>query len=696
MLIERVSLENVLIFKEASVNFEPGLNVVLAPNERGKSSLFRGIVAGLYTSAASKKNEVLALGRWGTGGLFKIELDLRLGAGTYRLVRDFGAKEQAMFRKGEHEAFKKGKGVDEFLGEHLPLDQNLFLRVCGVRHEELSLVGEGEPAFGERIEEILGGGWGNATPAAVRQVVESKKKELRRGMDHPANDANRGAVKRFLDEVERLERDWARASSLESGRERFNKEVSELDSRLLLIDAELDVLRAKKEKASTYRELEKKERLLREKADAVRKQMRRVEELLRGRDELAVAGERSFGMLARGAAADLDGLRNDLIREALLAQEISSVDPPKGKVACLWPPVLAAILILTGIAGAMLWRPIALAILAAGLGLVAWHLAARRAVTREVVSAGRREEFQRLRDKRAAWSPGRSLEDSTSLLVECASWREKVREVETRIEEVSGGRGGDAHTFLEALDGEFGAAALDIRALEESHAALGPFELDVNQMLMLDREISAGERERERLAIERSEKDRELAALERMDMAEIAERLACARDGLRSARRRVLVLDEILATLDEARRRMSGFLAERLPPLAGAHLSRITGGRYSDLFIDPMTMKVEVGPAAEDASESAGFSGAPARVKPDELSRGARDQIYLALRLALVELMSRGERQPIFLDDPFVHFDAARRDRAIDLVREFARMHQVVVFTCDLRYRDAGGFLIEL
>jgi len=93
---------------------------------------------------------------------------------------------------------------------------------------------------------------------------------------------------------------------------------------------------------------------------------------------------------------------------------------------------------------------------------------------------------------------------------------------------------------------------------------------------------------------------------------------------------------------------------------------------------------------------SAGASRAPDRIGPDALSQGTRDQIYLAVRLALVELVSRGEPQPLFLDDPFVHFDPERRARALDLVREFAAGHQVIVFTCDPRYRETSAHLIEL
>jgi uncharacterized protein YhaN len=694
MWIERISLENFLAFAETSVELGPGLNVVLSPNEGGKSSLFRGILTGLYVNATSQRSDVKSLARWGSGDRFRVELDLRLGERSYRLVRDFGAGEQALFRDGERNPFVKGKGVDSFLAEHLPLsDRSLFLRVCGVRHEELALVGDGKATIGERIEEILGGGWGDVTPARVQQVVDDKRKELLRGRDHPANEANRGAVKRFMDDVERLEGDAAKAAALAGERERLLRTISGLDSSLRIIDDRLDILKAKREKASAHRELETKERAMREKADGVRRRMGRIEKLLELRDALIAEGNRLPASLTSGAAPSLDEVKNDLLREGLIEREITEAGPGTMGRAPAWRPVLAVALLFAGIVGAILWSPIMLVSLGAGLVLVIWHLAARRGAASP---ARKGEELEQLRKKRSAWSLGRSLDDSKALLAECASWRDRMREVGTRLEESAGGGDSNAQALLDGLDDEYGALALDMRALQESLTALEPFRLESDEMLQLDREIGDGTQERERLAADRADRDRELAALERMDASDVAERLASARENLKRVERRVRVMDEILDTLGESRRQVSGMLAERLPPLAGGYLSRITGGRYGTLFIDPMTMRIEVAPAAGDAEPLAGAPAAPARIETGTLSQGARDQIHLAVRLALVEFMSRGEPQPLFLDDPFVHFDPVRRDRTLDLVREFACRHQVVVFTCDPHYRDAGGRLTEL
>jgi len=107
-------------------------------------------------------------------------------------------------------------------------------------------------------------------------------------------------------------------------------------------------------------------------------------------------------------------------------------------------------------------------------------------------------------------------------------------------------------------------------------------------------------------------------------------------------------------------------------------------------------MAIETVPAPDDLPAGRDVSAVPERIDTAVLSQGARDQVYLAVRLALVDLMSGGDPQPLFLDDPFVHFDPERRERAFALIETFARTHQVVIFTCDPRYRELEARLIEL
>ena len=67
-----------------------------------------------------------------------------------------------------------------------------------------------------------------------------------------------------------------------------------------------------------------------------------------------------------------------------------------------------------------------------------------------------------------------------------------------------------------------------------------------------------------------------------------------------------------------------------------------------------------------------------------QLSAGARDQLWLAIRLAIAEFLSRREDpMPLLVDDPFVSSDDARARAGLRLlIGGLPARHQVVLVTC--------------
>jgi uncharacterized protein YhaN len=81
------------------------------------------------------------------------------------------------------------------------------------------------------------------------------------------------------------------------------------------------------------------------------------------------------------------------------------------------------------------------------------------------------------------------------------------------------------------------------------------------------------------------------------------------------------------------------------------------------------------------------------------LSEGARDQLFLSLRLALLERRA-GEPLPFIGDDILASFDDERTRRALGLLAEYGRRRQVIVFTHHRHVADiaraAGGAAIDV
>lgn len=113
---------------------------------------------------------------------------------------------------------------------------------------------------------------------------------------------------------------------------------------------------------------------------------------------------------------------------------------------------------------------------------------------------------------------------------------------------------------------------------------------------------------------------------------------------------------------------------------AGKYLKAITGGRYFDFY-------GEEGDKALDVMSN--YRKQPLNTEKMTLSRGTKEQIYLALRLSLANhLDSSGERLPLFLDEVFINWDENRMDNAAALFNEIKYERQVFLFTC---HRDLAN-----
>ena len=116
------------------------------------------------------------------------------------------------------------------------------------------------------------------------------------------------------------------------------------------------------------------------------------------------------------------------------------------------------------------------------------------------------------------------------------------------------------------------------------------------------------------------------------------------------------------------------FERERQPSVirhAQDFFTKVTGERYIRLY-------ASIGGNTLTVTESNGASR-----QPNELSRGTREQLYLALRFGLIrEFGEHAERLPVVVDEALVNFDPERARLAAESFAQLAETNQVLIFTC--------------
>ncbi|HJA72013.1 MAG TPA: AAA family ATPase [Candidatus Lachnoclostridium stercoravium] len=139
-------------------------------------------------------------------------------------------------------------------------------------------------------------------------------------------------------------------------------------------------------------------------------------------------------------------------------------------------------------------------------------------------------------------------------------------------------------------------------------------------------------------------------------------------------------IDLALETLTEVSTSIRSSFGVLLNKTASDLIAGITGGIYNSMSIDE-NLNI--------------FMNTPTKLVPvEQVSSGAMDQIYLAVRLAVAKLMKGdGETLPLIFDDSFVQYDDSRLETALKWITK-AYNGQIIIFTChkrELQILDEAG-----
>ena len=121
--------------------------------------------------------------------------------------------------------------------------------------------------------------------------------------------------------------------------------------------------------------------------------------------------------------------------------------------------------------------------------------------------------------------------------------------------------------------------------------------------------------------------------------------------------------------------KMQNNVSPKLTAELSKNISEITNGKYNKVkFNDDQGMIVEV--------ENGNY------ILAERLSSGTIDQLYLSLRLAILDSLSE-EKIPIILDEVFSHFDDNRLKNILKYINEKFGDRQLIIFTCNEREKNA-------
>ena len=684
-----------------TLTLKPGLNIIEAPNEWGKSTWSAFLLAmfyGLDTRAKTTKTALADKERFApwSGAPMAGRIDLNWKG------RDITIQRQTRRRipLGEFRAYETHTGlpVPELTAANcgqllLGVEQSVFRRSGFIRHSDLPVTQD--EALRRRLNALVTTG----DESGAAQHLEQSLKELRNRCRYnrsgllPQAEAQQDALERKLQELDNLN---TQSRKLRLRLEELEQQCGELENHraaLRYTASQADAQRVAQARDARDQGLQTLTRLEHAAAsvpdaETARREAARLEELARQWEDLQLEWE----MLP----AQPEEPRQEPPFTGLTGEEALQMAQAD---AAVWQKA-------AGITGLLPWLLVLLALAACGavyaladpLWALVPGLVAVAAGIVAAIQAGARKQRRRSLEERYgtpdpdAWLEAarlhgevlsRHAEEQNSHLAFRQELQQRREALRLQRQEASRGQSPEKALYLwnQAIrcHEAYHNALRDQQRLEDHLQALQTMarkaEKPLHRSSLTYTEAQTATlladtlAERQRLQQRLHQYRGQMEALG--DPEALKRQLAAVRERIGQLEDHYAALTIAQETLLEARMELQRRFAPRIASRAQQLLSRMTGGRYRKLSLGE-DLSLRTGAETEDILQDAWWR-----------SDGTVDQLYLALRLAVAEELT--PEAPLILDDALVRFDDERLRSALAILRETAEEKQVILFTCQSR-----------
>ena len=700
--------------EQRELTLSPGLNVLYAPNESGKSTwgaFIRTMLYGLSTRERGPLADKNRFAPW-SGAAMQGRMDVSAAEGDYTLLRQ---TKRAASPMGEFSCTYTGTATPvagvtaQNAGEVLlGVPREVFERSAFIGQNALAV--EQDAELERRIAALITTG---EEDTSYSQSYERLKKQLNRRKHNktgliPALEREIDDLHLTLRELNALEAQARQSQAALDELERRTAELRQQSSQWQALERQAlaeDYGRAAQTAQETARRASLLEdtcaglpdgqtlTLLEGQAAAVQADLDTLAEQRRAAQKAERSAAEAKEALAAHPLYPAD--------EAALRQRADAIAPQKAPSPLL-TVFTAGLIIISGVL-AFLFRADALpfwiftAMAVLGIVTTAFAVKFRR---QAIVERQKFAEKQRaaLESQMAEYLPLRAqearLQAEARRLADIADGAEEscrrrlaaltaqVRRFEPGVQDLGGAQVALAaarrrQAELAAARQQAREAALYRDALQKPEQSAAGASLTVPTMSKEDTAAALSDTLAQ-LAAERSRFDTLTGRIRSLDRSsDLQDQLAQKQEQLSALREEYDAIALAMEALEQANTTLQNRFSPALGARAAEIFSAITAGRYDRVLL------------SRDFSLSAEPAGDPVGRSIRLLSQGAADQLYLAVRLAICDMVLPEEKRvPLILDDALVSFDDDRLHAALDYLLAESEKRQILLFSCQKREMD--------
>lgn len=677
MKIENIKINAYGNLENKEINLKDKINIIHGANESGKSTLLNFIVSSFYGISKNKDGKELSdydkYKPWNNeefSGRIKYKLN---NNEEYEVFRDFKKKNPKIYNEkledisNQFEVDKKDG--NKFFAEQIGIDKQMYTSTVVSMQEEVRLDDKNQNILIQKIANLAGTGDDNISfkkviaklQEKIRDEIGTNKTTLK-----PINIIEK-EVEEINKKIEEIKPQQNKKYNIDNEKEEISKELEEtqLEKTILLeikenIDKETELFKEKeikqnnkKENILKIEELEKGEKTLQQNNNEISEEINNIKEKIKS------CQERKEELNANTEDTNKKRHKSNnfiyiIVTVIMLAMSVIMAVMVKNYI-------LTSIFGILTIAGTVIF--------------VTKTSKERKKNNKKNINLNKQKEEE-----------VRNIDEKIDRLTKEIDAKENIeKELSNKIAMIKG------QTILleknnEQTNSKINEISEDIKKLEEErdNQILEKFSNKINNskirkllesknlkedLVNIEEKINNCKIKIKGLEIE------ENTILPQLDnLVNLEERLEADKEEYKNLKRKEEVITKTIENLEEAYEEMKTTITPKFTTNLSSSIKTISNNKYNKVTIND-----ENGMVVENSRGE--------YIEAGKLSTGTIDQLYLSLRLSMIDELSK-ESLPIILDETFAYFDNNRLENVIKYLNDELNNHQAIIFTCSNREKD--------
>ena len=665
------------------INLKQGINIIQGKNESGKSTLLNYIISSFYGISKNKDGRVLSdydrYKPWNNSE-FSGRIDYELDDGNkYEIFRDFNKKNPKIYNDKLEDITNKfevdKKDGSKFFFEQTGVDKQMYLSTVVSPQEEIRLKDKDQNILIQKIANLAGTGEDNVSyKKAIEKMQEKIRDEIgtNKTTQKPINIVEK-QIKEIEDKIKSISQYQDRKYEIDNEKEKIEGmlETLELEKRILMELQEATNKNDIQNKEIEIKEKNKAENLLKikqlkEEEKLLDNENKEIKQSITNRKELIEKNKSKQEEIN----SQIEKIKNENVNDSIYKKNNKS----KIFLAIFVTLIILCIIItitvknyvFSGVIGA-----IALLDIALYANTIKKDIEYKKA-THEAIDI----ELNKLIDEKKKTETVINEKEQ-----ELKEYEQNEKEITNKTSMIEG-----QIILLEKSNEQINVELNTINREQKDKDYSRTDEIITkykDEFPGIEDLVNKGDyRTRDvdekinnlKIMIKGLEIESSTIIPQLDEMVTLEEKLELNNTKLKELKKEEETINIAISTLTEAYEEMKNTITPKFTLNLSSSIKQISNNKYEKVTInDDNGMIVE--------------NNRGEYVDAAKLSTGTIDQLYLALRLSMIDDLSK-EKLPIILDESFAYFDNSRLENILKYLNGELNNHQTIILTCTNREKD--------